>query len=248
MLHLPVSKLQKLKKYIIRNNLIYPKLELVSEVDLVKSAFESCDDDRNMDLTQDELHQDHCLETLEKFFGLTKKGLDEIFPKIDANTDLKISLEEAKAAFESMKDLNRSDNKPDYGVPDTPISPHTTEPPPQWTMTDSFELFVTEPAKYLELVEEAFSDGKSKADALYDFVSEINSWKRGLRKMCTFIYQLDDEGNVIDLTQYCSVYYWGCFYTTKAEYFESDIDYKRFFRLEKGDVVIYCVQGQGERH
>ena len=215
----------------------------------MKFAFKSCDHDRNMDLTQDELHQDHCLETLEKFFGLTKKGLDEIFPKIDANTDLKISLEEAKAAFESMKVLHRSDNKPpDYGVPDTPISPHTTEPPPQWTMTDSFELFVTEPAKYLELVEEAFSDGKSKADALHDFVSELNSWKRGLRKMCTYIYHYNDEGTLIDLDYICDTYYWGCFYTTKAEYFVSKIVYRRFFRIEKDNVVIYCVHGQGDAH
>ena len=107
MLHLPVSKLQKLKKYIICNNLIYPNLEWVSGVDPVKSAFESCDHDRNMDLTQEELHQDHCFETLEKFFGLTEEGLDEIFPKIDTNADLKISLEEGQAAFESNKVLNR---------------------------------------------------------------------------------------------------------------------------------------------
>ena len=69
-------------------------------LDPIKSTFGICDENSDGKLLLNEIHQDHCLETLEKIFGLTQNGLHKLFPQIDANADMKISLEEASIAFE----------------------------------------------------------------------------------------------------------------------------------------------------
>ena len=74
--------------------------------DPVLSTFEICDINNDDGLTREETLEDKCKDTLEKWFGFTEQGLNEIFPKLDSNNDDKISLDEGRVAFEGNRSFN----------------------------------------------------------------------------------------------------------------------------------------------
>ena len=85
-------------------------LELLSTgIDPMKSTFGICDENIDGKVTVNELHQDICLETLETMFGLTKSGLNTLFPQIDTDADMKISLDEASLAFDRSTEYQPTD-------------------------------------------------------------------------------------------------------------------------------------------
>ena len=80
-------------------------------LDPIKSTFGICDENNNGKLTMNEIHQDNCLDTLEKVFGLNKSVLNEVCSQIDTNNDMMISFEEASIAFHRSDFGDRSEGE-----------------------------------------------------------------------------------------------------------------------------------------
>ena len=88
----------------------YLHIDLLSEFDLIKSTYAICDENNDRKLMMNEIHQDNCLDTLEKVFGLNKSVLSEVCSQIDTNNDMMISFEEASIAFHRSYFGDRSDH------------------------------------------------------------------------------------------------------------------------------------------
>ena len=91
-------------------------LELRSGIDPIEFTFRTCDDNIDDQLNEAEINQGKCREALETVFGITEEWLETVSSKIDSNADRKITLEEARLAFERFEDLNRKDDSCDWEV------------------------------------------------------------------------------------------------------------------------------------